>query len=61
MAMTLSRGVEVPLLEEEASPFGVAVPERAGVPAVGRRLEMIPVFVFCKESVGVDDSVSSYR
>ena len=57
--MTLSRGVELPLLEDDGSPFGVAVPDSAGVPVVGRRLEMMPVLVFWNVRVGVVDSVSS--
>lgn len=57
----LSRGVEEPLLDAEGSSLGVAVPDRAGVPITGRRLEMIPVFVFWKVTAGVEDSASSYR
>lgn len=57
--MTLSRGVELPLLEVDGPSFGVAVPDSAGVPATGRRFEMMPVFVFWNTTAGVDDSVSS--
>lgn len=58
--MTLNLGVELPLLESEGSSFGVAVPDNAGVPFVGRRLDMMPVLVFWNVRVGVGDSVSSY-
>ena len=58
--MTLSLGVEPPPLEDGSSD-GVAVPESAGVPAVGRRFEIMPVLVFSNVTVGVDDSVTSYR
>ena len=53
-AMMLRRVVRTP------SPFrlwgseGVVVPDRAGVPVVGRRLEMIPVFVRLRAKFGVE-------
>ena len=57
--------MDVPLVEVEAedegSSMGVAVPERAGVRLVGRRLERMPVFVRSSSS-GVEGlSVSSYE
>jgi hypothetical protein len=52
--------MELPLLDADGSEFGVAAPERAGVPAIGRLFEMIPVLVFWNVMVGVADSVSSY-
>lgn len=42
--MRLSFGVELPLEPEDDGSLGVAVPE-AGVPVVGRLLEIMPVLV----------------
>ena len=55
-ALTLIRGVEVPLVLVEAS--GVAEPERAGVPRIGRLLEMIPVVVRLNSTAGVEEPES---
>lgn len=50
------RGVELPLASAE---HGVAVPEwLAGVPEVGRRLEMMPVFVLWNSTGVFEPSVS---
>lgn len=58
--MRLIFGVDVPLDEDEAV-VGVPVPDSAGVPAVGRRLEIRPVVVRCKANPPeLDDSESSY-
>lgn len=52
--MTLTFGVEVPL-EEDESVVGVAVPDNAGVPVVGLRLDISPVVVRCRGSPSEDD------
>ena len=61
--MTLRWGVEVPLVEvdaeDEGFSEGVAVPERAGVRLVGRRLERMPVLVRSRSSEVEGASVSS--
>ncbi len=48
-AMMLSRGVRALCGSE-----GVVAPDRAGVPVVGRRLDMMPVFVRSRVRFGVE-------
>lgn len=57
-----SFGVELPLADDdESSLSGVAVPDKTGVPVVGRLLDIMPVRVLSKVTAGVEeDSVSSY-
>ena len=57
--MTLSRGVELPLADE-VSVRGVDDPDKAGVPAVGRLFDIMPVVVRWKLSGVADESVSSW-
>ena len=56
--MMLRRGVTEPLLCDSE---GVVAPERAGVPVVGRRLEMMPVFVRWRVTAGIALPSESFR
>ena len=52
--MTLTFGVDV-TLEEDESVVGVAVPDNAGVPVAGLRLDISPVVVRCRARPSEDD------
>ena len=57
--MTLRRG-ETALLSCGSGGVVVAPPNRAGVPVVGRRFEMMPVFVRWRARLGVELPSESY-